>query len=81
MRLLDRGRTDVFGDYEVIRTDTDDAVPYVVELRSRSEPINSCTCPDFQKNFLGTCKHIERVLLGLRHHTGSRRRRSGRSSS
>lgn len=66
VRLLDRGRTDVFGDYEVIRTDTDDAVPYVVELRSRSEPINSCTCPDFQKNFLGTCKHIERVLLGLR---------------
>lgn len=66
VRLLDRGRTDVFGDYEVVRTDTDEAVPYVVELRSRTEAVNSCTCPDFRKNFLGTCKHIERVLLGLR---------------
>ena len=66
VRVLDRGRTDVFGDYEVVRTDTDEAVPYVVELRSRTKAINSCTCPDFRKNFLGTCKHIERVLLGLR---------------
>jgi hypothetical protein len=66
VRPLDRERTDVFGDYEVVRTDTDEAVPYVVELRSRTEAINSCTCPDFRKNFLGTCKHIERVLMGLR---------------
>ena len=66
VRFLDRERTDIFGDYEVVRTDTEDAVPYVVELRSRTEAVNSCTCPDFRKNFLGTCKHIERVMLGRR---------------
>ncbi|MBR9909173.1 MAG: DEAD/DEAH box helicase [Gammaproteobacteria bacterium] len=28
-------------------------------------PINSCACKDFQVNGLGTCKHIEAVLLNL----------------
>ena len=59
-------RVDVFQDYEVGRTDVPDAVPYTVELRSLVEPVNSCTCPDFRKSFLGTCKHIERVLMGAR---------------
>ncbi len=35
---------------------------YVVELRSKTERINSCDCPDYQMNGLGTCKHIEKVL-------------------
>jgi len=38
---------------------------YRVELRSLEVPINSCDCPDCQINGLGTCKHIEAVLLGL----------------
>lgn len=37
-----------------------------VELRSVSDRINSCTCPDFATNRLGTCKHIEAVLYQLR---------------
>lgn len=37
-----------------------------VELRSVSDRINSCTCPDFATNRLGTCKHIEAVLHRLR---------------
>ncbi len=39
---------------------------YRVEIRSLSKPLNSCTCPDFQLNQLGTCKHIEAVKLRLR---------------
>lgn len=57
---------EVFQNYTVVRTDVPDALPYTVELRSRKELLNSCTCPDFRKNFLGTCKHIERVLRSVR---------------
>ena len=35
--------------------------PYQVEFRSATENINTCTCPDFRKNGLGTCKHIEKL--------------------
>lgn len=38
---------------------------YTVEIRSLTERINSCTCADFETNGLGTCKHIEKVLLTL----------------
>ncbi len=41
--------------------------PYRVEIRSLIERANSCTCPDFRVNGLGTCKHVEAVLLRLRH--------------
>ncbi len=66
VRARARGGAELFQDYEVVRTDVPDASPYTVELRSRREPVNSCTCPDFRKNFLGTCKHIERVLASVR---------------
>lgn len=66
VRPLSQPRASVFQDYEVSRTDVEDAVPYTVELRSLDKLINSCTCPDFRKNFLGTCKHIERVVLNVR---------------
>ena len=39
---------------------------YSVVLRSLTERVNSCDCPDFRSNLLGTCKHIEAVLLRLR---------------
>jgi len=35
---------------------------YTVEFRSKTIRHNSCDCPDYQSNGLGTCKHIERVL-------------------
>jgi len=35
---------------------------YTVEFRSKTIRKNSCDCPDYQTNGLGTCKHIERVL-------------------
>jgi len=65
MKGLSKIKADRFQEYEVWRTDGGDGIRYRVELRSRKEPINSCTCPDFRKSFLGTCKHIERVLLSL----------------
>ncbi|MBF0471294.1 MAG: DEAD/DEAH box helicase [Gammaproteobacteria bacterium] len=41
---------------------------YRVHLRSLSGKSNSCSCPDFATNQLGTCKHIEAVL----HHISKR---------
>jgi superfamily II DNA/RNA helicase len=38
---------------------------YYVEIRSLAEHINSCDCPDYRHNGLGTCKHIEHVLFRL----------------
>ena len=35
---------------------------YQVEIRSLIERVNSCSCPDYHVNGLGTCKHIEAVL-------------------
>ncbi len=35
--------------------------PYVVTLRGPKADQPSCTCPDFAKNELGTCKHVERA--------------------
>ncbi|MBM3610680.1 MAG: SWIM zinc finger family protein [Alphaproteobacteria bacterium] len=36
---------------------------YRVEIRSLGERLNSCSCIDYEINGLGTCKHIEKVLL------------------
>jgi SNF2 family DNA or RNA helicase len=41
-------------------------INYTVEIRSLSNKINSCSCPDFQINTLGTCKHIEGVFHYLK---------------
>ena len=39
---------------------------YVVEIRDLKTTAFSCTCTDFRINGLGTCKHIEAVLLYLK---------------
>ena len=39
---------------------------YLVEMRSLQQLINSCNCPDYRTNQLGTCKHIEAVLQSLK---------------
>ncbi|MFH1634455.1 MAG: DEAD/DEAH box helicase [Chloroflexota bacterium] len=39
---------------------------YRVEIRSLDELHNTCTCPDYKSNLIGTCKHIESVLIHLR---------------
>jgi len=45
---------------------------YTVHIRSVEQLINSCTCPDYKTNTLGTCKHIEGVLLHLRNTLGEK---------
>lgn len=52
-----------FSTYEVAG---DTKVCYVVEVRSLMEKTNSCSCPDFHVNTLGTCKHIEGALNFIR---------------
>src|SRR4051812_9046072 len=42
------------------------AIPYTVEIRDPDRLINRCACPDYEQNTLGTCKHIEAVLLYIR---------------
>ncbi|MEA2599345.1 MAG: hypothetical protein QOF89_337 [Acidobacteriota bacterium] len=49
----------VFGTF---RVSSDGGSSYEVEIRSLSQHDNSCGCPDFQVNGLGTCKHVEAVL-------------------
>ena len=69
-----RGRTEVavehlsgkpwFGDWQAETLGSESHFPqrYRVTIRSLKRRANICTCPDFQVNQLGTCKHIEAVL-------------------
>lgn len=59
-------RVAYFGDYSV-RSGSGSA--YHIEIRSLDARLNSCTCADYDTNGLGTCKHIEKVLLELKKKT------------
>lgn len=50
----------VFSNFEV---KSDSGMIYRVEIRDLKERLFSCSCADFRKNGLGTCKHVEAVLL------------------
>ncbi len=43
---------------------------YRVRIHSLTELLNSCSCADYKTNLLGTCKHIEAVLLHLKKSLG-----------
>ena len=51
-------------DYTV--TSTESGRSYRVALRSEERGDSYCSCPDFRKNTLGTCKHILHLLAKLR---------------
>ncbi len=53
----------VFGDYTVRNPLTGNE--YKVAIRDNSNSMNYCSCYDFKTNNLGTCKHIEAVLLRI----------------
>jgi len=69
-----RARSEAFG---IVRTDlrhpifsnfqvrSRSGMAYDVEIRELRERQCSCTCVDFRINGLGTCKHVEAVLLNL----------------
>jgi len=54
----------VYSDYSVTNPET--GGNYTVSVRGFDVGDNSCTCPDYKANTLGTCKHIEAVLDGLK---------------
>jgi superfamily II DNA or RNA helicase/virulence-associated protein VapD len=63
------GKETVFSDYEVHNPLSENT--YKVAIRSNLQQIiegqnqNFCTCYDFKTSGLGTCKHIEAVLLQI----------------
>jgi hypothetical protein len=58
------GKKRVFSDYRV--TNPESGGQYTVCVKGFDVGDNSCTCPDFKANTLGTCKHIEAVLDTLK---------------
>lgn len=52
--------------YSTFRISNSKDKQYCVEIRSLTALHNSCDCPDYRSNRLGTCKHIEHILLRLR---------------
>lgn len=67
--VTNKGTHPLFSRYEVVALS---GRSYAVQIRSVEQLINSCTCPDYKTNTLGTCKHIEGVLLHLRKTLGRR---------
>ena len=63
IKVVNKGNHPVYSSFEVISTSDR---PYTVQIRSVTELINACTCPDYFSNTIGTCKHIEGVLLNLK---------------
>ena len=51
----------VYGSFVAVTGDS--GRPHRIELRSVDERENTCDCPDFRINGLGTCKHVEAVLI------------------
>ena len=63
VQILARPETGMFGDY---RVKSASGKTYRVAMRGPGLFENYCSCPDFAVNTLGTCKHIEALLLRLR---------------
>ena len=60
-----------YSDYNVLNIATKNT--YKVALRSNTNHLNYCSCLDFKTNQLGTCKHIEAVLLHIHKKPGLRK--------
>ncbi len=67
------GKKRVFSEYRVSNPQTSGV--YSVSIRGFEPGDNSCTCPDFKVNTLGTCKHIEAVQESLRNESTTIRQR------
>ena len=61
--IVNTGANDLFSTFEVTSLS---GRKYSVQIRSLNERLNSCDCPDYRSNTIGTCKHIEGVLANLR---------------
>jgi hypothetical protein len=67
VRILTRPDGNLYGDYSVRSASNK---TYRVAMRGPGLFDNYCSCPDFAVNTLGTCKHIEALLLRLRRRRG-----------
>ena len=63
LKILKRPASGPYGDYSV---KSPSGRTYRVAIRGLGLFENYCSCPDFAINTLGTCKHIEAMLLRLR---------------
>ena len=61
-KVLERPGAEPYGDY---RVQSASGKTYRVAMRGPGLFENYCSCPDFAVNTLGTCKHIEALLLRL----------------
>ena len=68
-KISNKGSHPLFSQFEVASVS---GRSYRVEIRSLDELHNTCTCPDYKTNLIGTCKHIESVLLHLREEYANR---------
>lgn len=62
-KVLARPKGQPYGDYQIQSTSGQE---YRVAMRGPGLFDNYCSCPDFARNTLGTCKHIESLLARLR---------------
>ena len=69
LKISNKGSHPVFSLFEVSSVS---GRAYRVEIRSLDELQNSCTCPDYKNNLIGTCKHIEGVLISLEKEYGKK---------
>src|SRR5260221_7472390 len=67
VQILERPDSRVYGDY---RVKSASGKTYRVAMRGPGLFENFCACPDFAVNTLGTCKHIESLLIQLRQRHG-----------
>jgi len=69
LKIANKGSHPIFSQFEVKSIS---GRTYRVEVRSLDEMQNSCTCPDYKTNLIGTCKHIEGVLISLQNEHGEK---------
>jgi SNF2 family DNA or RNA helicase len=62
-RLKNLGDHPALSEFQVVNPESGNT--YRVTIRGLSPGDNSCTCPDFATNTLGTCKHVEFTLAKL----------------
>lgn len=65
MRLRSTDPKTPWTDYTVMSAAS--GKTYRVALRGRERGVSYCSCPDFRKNTLGTCKHIMYALQRVEH--------------
>ncbi len=58
------GKNRVYSEFQITNPET--LGQYEVHVRGFDVGDNTCTCPDFKANTLGTCKHIEAILETLK---------------